>query len=242
MLRVLADPLPIALVVLILAILSYSRRRATAILVIAITVILLTALSMPIVAAWLQDTLAVPHGADDTPDYVVVLSGGMDSGATPDLDILDEESTRRVLFGIQIWKRHPSARLVVSGATHDADIFRKTRLMAELAICHGVPAASIVIEPRAINTREHPLRLRAMGIAPASRLAIVTSSWHERRAMMEFRKYFSNAMPQPVPHARQGGVRAWMWIPDVGGLLDSTYATREWAGIAWYRIRDAIGR
>lgn len=243
MLRMLADPLPIALGILLLGVIGcwFGQRKARAIALISITVIFLTALSMPIIAERLHDSLDVPHAADMTPDYIVVLSGGMKSGPTADLDMLDEESTKRVLFGVQLWKRHPSARLVLTGAGPLVpNPIRKAQLMAELALCRGVPAASIVIEPRAKNTREHPVRLRAMGIPSASRLAIVTSRWHERRAMYEFRKYFPNASPQPVPYARKGGATGW--FPDAPGLQDSSYATREWAGIVWYRVLDALGR
>ena len=239
MLRVLSHPLPVILAVQIALIAMYwlRRRNRGAMIILSITVLLLTALSMPVVAGFLQESLALPDTETNiTPDYVVVLAGGLSEGATPDLDVLAIEATKRVLYGVRYWKAHPSARLVFTGAGPGLNRARETELMAEVARCNGVPDASMILEPRAMSTREHPIRLRAMpGFSPASRLAIVTSRWHERRAMTEFHRYFMNVTPVPVPVTG-----ADSWRPDVGGLRDSTDATREWVAVVWYRVRAAI--
>ena len=204
---------------------------------VSLAVILLSALSMPIVGDVLLDSLSLEvMPGNITPEYVVVLSGGMEEGTSPDLDVLSLETTKRVLSGIRYWKLHPSARIVMSGTSGGRNPGRITELMAEVARSRGVPAASILLEPNAIDTSEHPIRLRALqGFAPTTRLAIVTSAYHERRAVTEFRRYFLFVVPAPVPpvHHRQLAD----WLPDNRGLLNSTAAIQEWIGIVWYRIR-----
>jgi uncharacterized SAM-binding protein YcdF (DUF218 family) len=201
-------------------------------------VILLAILSTPVVGGLLQDSVTLRSQDGETePEYIVVLSGGLQEGVSPDLDVLSTDTMKRVLFGVQYWKMHPSARIVMSGANRGHNRGRVTELMAEIAECRGVPSASIIRETNAFDTSEHPVRLRAMpGFTPTTRLAIVTSGWHERRAIIEFRRYFRFAFPQPVPSAEP--LRVYDWIPDTTrGLLRSTAAIQEWAGIAWYRIR-----
>ena len=251
MLKVATHPLPVILLLEICALAWYwfrSRARHASsganalIAAISVLVIVLTVVSMPAVGELLQDSLSVPSSAAEiTPEYIVVLSSGSEEGISPDLDQLGSETMERVLFGVHCWKAHPSARIVMTGAGREENPGRETELMAAVAQCRGVPPAAILREPKAVNTREHPLRLRRLpGFTPTTRLAIVTSRWHERRAMSEFRRYFVNVQPQPVPAAQHRS--AIYWVPDVRGLLSSTQATQEWVGILWYRILSLSGR
>jgi uncharacterized SAM-binding protein YcdF (DUF218 family) len=189
-----------------------------------------------VVGELLQDSLAIPLGSvNAVPEYVVILGGGLEEGASPDLDALSAETMKRVLYGVRYWTTHPSARLVMSGAVGRRPA-RLTELMAEVASCRGVPTSQIIREPKSTNTSEHPLRLRALpGLRPTTHLAIVTSGYHERRAVTEFRRYFLYVDPQPVPLVRHR--RLADWLPDLRGLQFSTAAIHEWVGIVWYRIR-----
>lgn len=244
MLKALSHPLPLLLALETCAVLWYwlrFRGRTLAMIVITTVVVLVIAVSMPVVAQPALESLALPPVRGEfTPDYIVVLSGGYEIGASPESDLLSTETMKRVLYGVQYWKEHPTAQIVMTGAGHGENLGRETELMAAVAEWRGVPAAAILREPMARNTREHPIRLRAMGIGSTKRLAVVTSPWHERRAMVEFRRYFVNAVPQtfPLPHNR--GIT--VWIPDSRGLAMSTDATQEWVGIVWYRVLAWTGR
>ena len=242
--KILTHPLPVALLAQICAITIYwirvRKRRAIGPLgwpmaVVSVAVLFLTILSVPVVGELLQDSLSVRPAADMTPDYVVVLSGGSEEGVSPDLDVLSSETTKRVLSGVRYWNTHRSARMVMTGAGPGRNPGRETELMAEVARCRGVPSASIIREPTAMSTHEHPLRLRALpGFQPTTRLVIVTSAWHERRAVAEFRRYFAVVAPQSVPPARHRILSNW--IPDARGLVHSTDAIQEWVAIIWYRV------
>jgi uncharacterized SAM-binding protein YcdF (DUF218 family) len=241
MTKIVTQPLVFLLFIQILALLAcWFRLRswksiAFPLAILSMAVLLLGVLAMPRVGAILEESVTLPPGTGN-PEYIVVLSGGLQEGASPDLDVLSRDTMQRVAFGVQYWKSHPTARVVMTGSSFGRNHGRITELMAEEAECRGVPASVIIRETNARNTREHPIRLRAMpGFTPATRLAIVTSRWHERRAVTEFRRYFEFVSPQPVPAA--GPLRSVDWFPDNRGLVASTAAIQEWAGIIWYRIR-----
>jgi uncharacterized SAM-binding protein YcdF (DUF218 family) len=76
--------------------------------------------------------------------------------------------------------------------------------------------------------------LRAAGI---SRVYLVTSVWHMRRALFAFRHFGVDAVPAPV----QPAARGWSW-----NLLTlrpsfwqaSYFALHEWLGLAYYALRQ----
>lgn len=251
MTKILTQPLLLLLLLMIAAVVtsSIARRvrggaaqsvRGLSLIVIWSSVLVLAALSTPAVGFAFRDSVAIPASQLASPDYVVVLSGGYSAGASPDLDTLSEETTRRVLTGVHYWKQHTSTRLVMTGVVPRTarSNGRITELMAEMAICHGVPFGAIILETAAMNTRDHPRRLRQLpGIGAGSRLAVVTSREAERRAIIEFRRYFVHVAAEPVPDPSSLSTNSWReWLPQNDGLVVSTLALQEWIGIVWYRI------
>ena len=243
MIKVLSSPFPILLALEACAVLCYwlrLRGRNLAMIVISMVLAVLIALSLPGVSQLTLESLALPPVRGDfKPDYIVVLSGGMEEGPSPKSDVLKAETMRRVLFGVQCWKDHPSARIVMTGAGLGENPGEPTELMAGAAEWLGVPEAAIIRETGSHDTREHPIRLRALGFAPTARLAIVTSPWHERRAMTEFRRYFVNAVPRPFPVVHYEGLV--LWVPTARGLVATSEAAQEWVAIVWYRLRAWSG-
>src|SRR5712691_230506 len=111
MTKILTQPLVFLLLLQIAAsILCWRRLRNRKSLypplaVLSLGVFLLTVLSMPVVGDLLQDSVTLqPPPGNAAPDYVVVLSGGLNQGISPDLDVLNTETTKRVLFGVRYWK------------------------------------------------------------------------------------------------------------------------------------------
>jgi len=161
---------------------SIKRSRAL-IRLLLVLVFLLTIISTPLTSNWLKNTLAIHPTENSTtpPDVIFVLAGGYLAGATSDEDVLVAESQRRVLHAVGIWRCYPNAILVFSGAADDYRGMRKpdrdTQLMADVAMCRGVPKSSILLEPRSINTREHPIEaLKLPGVTPTTP---ALSRWHE---------------------------------------------------------------
>jgi uncharacterized SAM-binding protein YcdF (DUF218 family) len=133
----------------------------------------------------LEALLRVASSPDSTiaPAYIFVLGGGYLPGVIPEEDVLVVESQRRVLRAITLWRRFPNAWLVLSGAVHEYDGFRGpdrlAQLMADAAMCQGVPISAILLEPRSINTLEHPVEaLKLPGVTSTTSIAVVMSDWH----------------------------------------------------------------
>ena len=204
--------------------------------------ILLGMASTPLAWRGLEASLRVASIPDSTiaPAYIFVLGGGYLPGVIPEEDVLVVESQRRVLRAITLWRRFPNARLVLSGAVHEYDGFREpdrlAQLMADAAMRRGVPTSAILLEPRSINTREHPIEaLKLSGVTSTTPIAVVTSDWHIRRAEQEFRRYFQQVYNYPAPPL-QGAMGLQSLIPSADSLGANTLLLREWVGILWYKI------
>ncbi len=217
-----------------------TRKMLRALLVLSLV---LAAMSTPLSRTGFEASLAVPTASDSTtaPAFIFVLGGGYRPGVTPDEDILVDESQRRVLHGVTIWRRYPDAHLVLAGATDyhgKRELDRQARLMSQAAMGQGVPASAVLLEPRSHNTREHPVQAVTLaGVTPETPIALVTSSWHMRRARREFCRYFQQVQAYPVPEVRHPV--GWRdFIPTADALDDNTTLLREWAGMLWYAVRD----
>lgn len=212
----------------------------------ALTMILMAA-STPWARYALESALQVPATKNpvQAPAYIFVLGGGFFAGATPAADILTTDSQRRVMQGAALWRRHPTARLVLSGteATY-AGVRAPERLgelMAKVARDQGVAASAIMIEPHSRNTFEHPIEaLRLPDVNAEQPIAVVTSGWHMRRAQREFCRHFNQVMVDPLPSmTRPGGWQSW--LPDAAALNANTSLVQEWVGMFWYTLRSAAG-
>ena len=216
---------------------SIKRSRAL-IRLLLVLVFLLTIISTPLTSNWLKNTLAIHSTENSTtlPDVIFVLAGGYLAGATSDEDVLGTESQRRVLHAVGIWRCYPDAILVFSGAQGMLRPERLTQLMADAAMCQGVPRSSILLEPHSTNTREHPIEaLKLPGMTSATPIGVVTSDWHIRRAEQEFRRYFQQVYTYPLSPLRgTQGLQSLM--PTADSLDDNTTLLREWVGILWYKI------
>jgi uncharacterized SAM-binding protein YcdF (DUF218 family) len=233
--KALTDPLLIALVVsitsIVLAMRRSKNRRLLGIALIAL--LMLSVISLPIAALVLERSLYVdaPGGA---PDVIVVPSGGMSGRA------LSGSSGARVVAAVDWWHEHPRARLVLSGADVHATgpSTRTVQLMRELAIMKGVPPARTGLELESHNTREHAIQVRALpGITPETRIGVVTSAWHLRRALQAFRRQFRHVSGRGADPIGFGQPVVNDFLPSSDSLRTSTLMLHEWIGIAWYALR-----
>jgi len=178
------------------------------------------------------------------PNYIFTLGGGYYIGASPDDDFLSEESYRRVQTATTLWKQYPDATLVVSGGSSEKgrQPKRLAQLMKKAATQRGVPAGQIMIEPRSFNTREHPIEaLKLTNVNPNTRIAVVTSVWHLRRAKQEFNRHFKNAWYYSAP-LKTDPITWKDFLPNSYTLGKSTVLLSEWVGLVWYRAVATINR
>lgn len=110
-------------------------------------------------------------------DYVVVLGAGLiGKKVTPLL-------ASRINRGIQIYRRNPRSKLILSGGQGSDEEIPESHAMAKYAEEQGVPKSDIIIEDKSKTTNEN-LRFSHNLMKPNSTFCLVTSSYHVYRALV----------------------------------------------------------
>jgi uncharacterized SAM-binding protein YcdF (DUF218 family) len=170
-----------------------------------------------------------------TPEFIFILGGGYEMGANESQDFLGTESTRRVNAAAEIWLQYPMAKVVFSGqqpgTQDDRAATRHGKLSSAHALLIGLDKSRMIIESASENTRQHPIEaLKLFGMKPNTKIAIVTSDFHLRRASGEFKKYFSDVKSFGTDDATNS--ISWLdFVPLATHLDANTYRIKEFTGI-----------
>jgi uncharacterized SAM-binding protein YcdF (DUF218 family) len=170
-----------------------------------------------------------------TPEFIFILGGGYEMGANESQDFLGTESIRRVNGASEIWLQYPLAKVVFSGQQLGTQEDRAATRHGELSSAHalliGLDKSRMIIESSSENTRQHPIEaLKLSGIKPNTKIAIVTSDFHLRRASGEFKKYFSDVKSFGTDDATSS--ISWLdFVPLATHLDANAYRIKEFTGI-----------
>ena len=195
------------------------------------------------VATFIFDAILASESSPSTnwtPEFIFILGGGYEMGANESQDFLGTESTRRVNAASEIWLQYPLAKVVFSGQQPGTQDDRAATRHGELSSAHalliGLDKSRVIIESASENTRQHPIEaLKLSGVKPNSKIAIVTSDFHLRRASGEFKKYFSDVKSFGTDDATNS--ISWLdFVPLATHLDTNTYRIKEFTGIFIYRI------
>jgi len=195
------------------------------------------------VATFIFDAILASESSpseDWTPEFIFILGGGYEMGANESQDFLGTESTRRVNAASEIWLQYPLAKVVFSGQQPGAQDVRVATRHGELSSAHalliGLDKSRMIIESASENTRQHPIEaLKLSDVNPNTKIAIVTSDFHLRRASGEFKKYFSDVKSFGTDDDTNS--ISWLdFVPLATHLDANTYRIKEFTGIFIYRI------
>ena len=243
--RSLIDPLWLLIAVLVVAIFVNFKNlqiNRTVKLLSRVSIAILVFLSTGVATSIFDKILATKTSpkTDWSPEFIFVLGGGYEVGATPPEDFLGTESTRRVNAASILWRKYPNALVVFSGGQPGTENERAStrhgELSSEHAVSLGLAESRIIIESGSLNTREHPIEaLKLSGVSPESKIAIVTSDFHLRRAVREFHRYFSDVSSFGTED--QGfSLSLFSFVPFTASLDDNTYRIKEFIGIIVYQL------
>ncbi|MFM8264929.1 MAG: YdcF family protein [Acidimicrobiia bacterium] len=251
MLRDLVEPLWLPIFVLAVVWFAWWRRSLTRWSRITGTAALavLWLVSTPFAAFVLEIPLATESRVDDdwSPDFIYVLAGGYDIGDLAEADTNGLETTRRVNRGVQLWREHRGATIVMAGGQPGMGGLRVPEqqglLMQAQAERLGVPETSIVIDSVSLNTNGHAKVARDAGLhGTDARLAIVTSDFHLRRARREFSRFFGDirlyGSDPEITDDSWSDLSPASMIPRVDALRDSTTYLREYVALMLSDIRN----
>lgn len=172
-------------------------------------------------------------------DGIVVLGGWQDTGSARQHGVPGvNEAAERLLAGVSLAFQHPEAKLLFSGGNgnprfpQESESFVNRLAMSDLRF----PPTRVLYEERSRNTAENALFSHQMvQPKPGEVWILVTSASHMPRAMRCFSRLNWNVIPYPCDYRSMPGV----WFRDMrifDPLQRFTYAAREWAGLAVYRL------
>ena len=231
----------LGILLVLLFFIAYFRSRfvrIAAVLVVAHLTLFSSKFALFLTMYSLESAHNLPRNAESL-DAVVVLSGGTVQYNPVESVYAWEPTAHRILEGIRLFKSSHSKFLILAGATPDytGPLLLEAESMKKLAIEWGVPEESIVLEPKAQNTGEHPVELRPIFFEKnISSFYLVTSAFHMMRATKVFEKAGYHPVPYPVGkiYSRTGSWfdTQYYWIQDA--------AIKEWVGLIVYKLRGLI--
>lgn len=162
----------------------------------------------------------------DQADKVVVLTGGRKANILRSFEVIRISALR-----------DHNIELIVAG-TEMIDKEKEEASGIELLfINRGIPAENIYIEDVSRNTRENAERVIAkIGDAP---FFLVTSAYHMKRAVREFKKLQGNPIPAPTDfRVKRTPYHILDYIPDSDNIKKSDLSFYEYFGLLYYQIFD----
>lgn len=234
---------PVGLVVLALAGMLLARRRSIGTVLTAASLLLLLAISLPIVAYALNGILDAPVAFDSSRPTqamaIVIPAGGLREHAPEYGGVtLSALTLERVRYGAMLAKRSGLPVLLTGGTavqgTTEAEVMR-TALAEEF----GVSARWV--ESRSRNTRENATNTARM-LLPSGikRIVLVGHVFDIRRFTVEFERAGFEVVPASTG-PRAGHEYSWRdWVPSMRAIEASHFACYEIAARTVDAIRDAL--
>lgn len=221
----------------------WRRRRACGITGLLVLVVASSPLLSNAIMWRLEHTSTSTYRADVTYDAVVLLGGMVDEQASTTSGQPSYNDNVERLFATHQLLRDGKARVaIISSATFKPQFaaFGEAVTLARQLEEWGIAKDRIIIEDRALNTRDNAVYAQQIARARGfERVLIVTSAFHMARAAGCFA-----AVGMPVDtyavdyraHEHPGGGLNVI-IPRAGDLADTSGALREVFGRLVYRIR-----
>ncbi|MDD6694070.1 MAG: YdcF family protein [Olsenella sp.] len=123
-----------------------------------------------------------------------------------------DELVWRLERALRAHREDPGARIVLSGGRTWGSDVSEAQLMADYLQSHGVPAGSLVLEDASTTTRENLENVREImrRSFPTATLHVVTSDFHEFRALSIARELGLEAYPEAAPTPPLRLVQDWL--------------------------------
>ena len=149
---------------------------------------------------WLEDAYSPPAQIETSGADVIVMLGGGAIGQVPDVDgvgTLCASPASRLLAAVRLQKIL-NVPILVSGGQVYSDSGAEAEIAARILKSLGVPEDKILTETRSVNTSQNARYSAAiLREKDFKKPVLVTSAFHMRRAMLNFR--LNRFLPIPYP-------------------------------------------
>lgn len=187
----------------------------------------------------------------NTPDHahILVLGGGhVSDERLPANDQLSEQSLKRLIEGIRIYRQLPGSTLIMSGYSRFGIPRSHAEVMAETALLLGIPAEDTVAITTPWNTMYEAIDYHRR-FGSSHPLILVTSAVHMPRAMMHFQRAGLQPIPAPTNYIiKEDSLPNGLNIfPSSRNLRNMHKALHEYVGrfvgkLEWKRYLKETGR
>lgn len=192
-------------------------------------------------AIGLENRFPQPTGLPARIDGIVVLGGFVDQFVTaargqPSLNA----SAERLTEALALWRRHPEARLVMTGGSGNLlrQDLKETEVVRQVLDQLGFDPAAVTFEDQSRNTWENAVLTRDLvAPRPDETWVLITSASHMPRAVGAFRNagWPAATLPYPVDYTTDGTPPAMVTF-NLGGSLRLFEVAHELLGLAAYRL------
>ena len=175
-------------------------------------------------------------------DAIIVLSSGGRSQPPGKTNVFEWGDPDRYFAGISLYQNKKAPRLIFTGGTtpYDQQSINEGTLYKEHAISLGIPSDAIFVTNKVFNTLQESIEIRRElnQINSSSKVLLVTSAFHMKRAKKVFERQGFIVYPFPVDF-KTSKISKWQspnkWIPNSYSLNRSSKALREIIGRSIYR-------
>ncbi len=233
-------PLPIALIVLLVA-LVVKRWR---VLLSLFSACLLIACSLSITADMLTGNLetsymplvSLPEGIHT---IVVLGAGARNDPNQPANTQLNAASLARLVEGVRLYRSNSNKKAPLKLVLSGGRVFQspdETGPLNNTADVLGVDPADVLIENGSRNTKEEAKHLK--GLLSNQAFVLVTSATHMKRALYLFEQEGMHPVPAPTQFlTRKHSKKSLLyWIPRSSNLVHTDIALHEYLGLLWARV------
>jgi uncharacterized SAM-binding protein YcdF (DUF218 family) len=252
---VLVQPSNLLLLLLILAaaglLLGYLRFGTWLLCGVTVALVLVTVLP---IGTWLVipiENRFPPPVLPEQVDGIIVLGGAVEQNTSAiRQQIALNEAAERVTALIELARRYPDARLVVSGGIGSliAGPGHPARALQAFYREQGLDLARVTFEEDSRNTLENAALAKELARPrPGERWVLVTSAYHMPRSIGVFRQAGWPVIAYPVDYRSSGRADLREALgrlaePNVGQrLIELDLAVKSWAGLLAYWLMGRTG-